>query len=212
MSTFLTALIPILIVFAVFFAIYRSVRGKKSTKLKSIGWLELLIAYLWVLAPIGLVVGLGKISPLFEKVPALNSFRIFDSLTRLVLIIASFYAGVCLWKTLNGAVRKAKIILVALLIFNVLVVKGIYSLAIYAALARADVSIPAKAVFDALMRDITGSLVTAAIIVSWYIYLNRSRRVKEIYGTPSAAQTILPETEVMNSVGTPVAKKDGTNF
>lgn len=211
MSTFLMALIPLLIVFAVFFAIYRSVRGKKSTKLKSIGWLELLIAYLCVLAPIGLVMGLGKISPLFEKVPALNSLGTFDSLTRLVLILASFYAGVCLWKTLKGAVRKAKIILVALLIFNVLVVKGIYSLAIYAALARADVSIPAKAVLDALMRDITGSIVTAAIIVSWYIYLNRSRRVKEIYGTPSAAQTILPETEMMNSAGTPVAKNDGTN-
>jgi hypothetical protein len=211
MSTFLTALIPLLIVFAVFFAIYRSVRGKKSTKLKSIGWLELLIAYLCVLAPIGLIIGLGKISPLFEKVPALNPLGTFDSLTRLVLILASFYAGVCLWKTLKGAVRKAKIILVALLIFNVLVVKGIYSLAIYAALARADVSIPTKAVLDALMRDIMGSLVTAAIIVSWYIYLNRSRRVKEIYGTPSAAQAILPETGMMNSVGTPVAKKDGTN-
>lgn len=183
MSTFLTGLIALVIVFAVFFAIYRSARGKRSTKLKSIGWLELLIAYLCVLAPIGLIMGLGKISPLFEKVPALNSLGTFDSLTRLVLILASFYAGVCLWKTLKGAVRKAKIILVALLIFNVLVVKGIYSLALYAALARADVSIPAKAVLDALVRDITGSLISAAIIASWYIYLNRSRRVKEIYGT-----------------------------
>ena len=211
MGTFLAALLPLLIVLAIFFAIYRSVHGKKSTKLKSIGWVELLIAYLCVFAPIGLIMGLGKISPLFEKVPALNSLGTFDFITRLVLILASFYAGVCLWKTLKGAVRKAKIILVALLIFNVLVVKGIYSLAIYAALARADVSIPTKAVLDALMRDIMGSLVTAAIIVSWYIYLNRSRRVKEIYGTPSAAQAILPETGMMNSVGTPVAKKDGTN-
>jgi hypothetical protein len=212
MSVFLTALIPLLIVFAVFFAIYRLVRGKKSTKLKSIGWLELLIAYLCVLAPIGLVMGLGKISPLFEKVPALNSLGTFDSLTRLVLILVSFYAGVCLWKAQKSAVRKAKIALVALLIFNVLVVKGIYSLAIYAALARADVSIPANTVFNALMRDITGSLVTAAIIVSWYIYLNRSRRVKEIYGTPSAAQTILPETKMMNSASNPIVEKDGTNI
>jgi hypothetical protein len=211
MSTFLAVLLPLLIVLAIFFAIYRSVRGKKSTKLKSIGWLELLIAYLCVFAPIGLIMGLGKISPLFEKVPALNFLGTFDSITRLVLILASFYAGVCLWKTRKGAVRKAKIILVALLVFNVFVVKGIYSLAIYAALARADVSIPAKVLLDALTRDIMGSLVTAGVIVSWYIYLNRSRRVKEIYGALSAAQTIPPATEILNGVGTPVAEKEGTD-
>jgi len=210
MSTFLAALLPLLIVLAIFFAIYRSVRGKKSTKLKSIGWLELLIGYLCVFAPIGLIMGLGKISPLFEKVPALNSLGTFDSITRLVLILASFYAGVCLWKTRKGAVRKAKIILVALLVFNVFVVKGIYSLAIYAALARADVSIPAKVLLDALTRDIMGSLVTAGVIVSWYIYLNRSRRVKEIYGALSAAQTIPSATEIISGVATPVAEKDGT--
>jgi hypothetical protein len=211
MSTFLAVLLPLLIVLAIFFAIYRSVRGKKSTELKRIGWLELLIAYLCVFAPIGLIMGLGKISPLFEKVPALNFLGTFDSITRLVLILASFYAGVCLWKTRKGAVRKAKIILAALLVFNVFVVKGIYSLAIYAALARADVSIPAKVLLDALTRDIMGSLVTAGVIVSWYIYLNRSRRVKEIYGALSAAQTIPPATEILNGVGTPVAEKEGTD-
>ena len=66
------------------------------------------------------------------------------------MILASFYAGACLWKTSKGAVKKAKIILVALLVFNVLVVKGIYSLAIYAALARAEVSIPARVVLTPL--------------------------------------------------------------
>jgi len=63
MNTFVAALLPLLIVLAIFFVIYRSVRGKKSTKLKSIGWLELLIAYLCVIVPIGLFMGLGKISP-----------------------------------------------------------------------------------------------------------------------------------------------------
>ena len=185
MNTLLTALIPLLIIFALFYAIYRSVRGKKSTKLKRFGWLELLIAYLCILPPIGLLMSLGRISPLFEKMPALSSLGTFDFLARLILILASFYAGVCLWKTLKSAVRKAKIALITLLVFNVLVVRGIYNLAIYGVLARTDVSIPSNAVFDAFTRDITGSLVSAAIIVSWYIYLNRSRRVKEIYGTPS---------------------------
>ena len=97
-----------------------------------------------------------------------------------------------------------------MLVFNVFVVKGIYSLAIYAALARADVSIPAKVLLDALTRDIMGSLVTAGVIVSWYIYLNRSRRVKEIYGALSAAQTIPSATEIISGVATPVAEKDGT--
>ncbi len=77
------------------------------------------------------------------------------------------------------------------------VVKGIYSLAIYAALAGADVSIPARAVLDALMKDITESIVTAAVVVSWYIYLNRSQRVREIYGIPTASQSVPPETKMM---------------
>lgn len=211
MSTFLTALIPLLIVFAVFFAIYRSVRGKKSTKLKSIGWLELLIAYLCVIVPIGLIMGLGKISPVFEKVPGLNPLGTFDFLTRLVLILASFYGGVCLWKTSKAAVKKAKIILVALLVFNVFVVKGVYSLAIYAALASAEVSIPARAVLDALMKDITGSIVTAAVVVSWYIYLNRSQRVREIYGTRAVAQPAPPEIKMMDGDVTPSTEQDAKN-
>jgi len=211
MNTFVAALLPLLIVLAIFFVIYRSVRGKKSTKLKSIGWLELLIAYLCVIVPIGLFMGLGKISPVFEKVPGLNPLGTFDFLTRLALILASFYAGACLWKTSKEAVKKAKIILVALLVFNVLVVKGIYSLAIYAALARIDVSIPARAILDTLMRDITGSIVTAGVLVSWYIYLNRSRRVKEIYGALSAAQPVPSETKMIDGSVTPSREEDTKN-
>ena len=194
MNAFVAAVLPLLIVFAIFVVIYRSVRGKKSTKLKIIGWLELLIAYLCVIVPIGLIMGS---SPVFEKVPGLNPLGTFDSLTRLVLILASFYVGVCLWKTSKTAVKKAKTMLIALLVFNVFVVKGIYSLAIYAALAGADVSIPARAVLDALMKDITESIVTAAVVVSWYIYLNRSQRVREIYGIPTASQSVPPETKMM---------------
>lgn len=107
--------------------------------------------------------------------------------------------------------KKAKTILVALLVFNVLVVKGIYSLAIYAALAGADVSIPARAVLDALMKDITESIVTAAVVVSWYIYLNRSQRVREIYGTPTASQSVPPETKIMEGDVTPSTEQDAKN-
>ena len=205
MNAFVAAVLPLLIVFAIFVVIYRSVRGKKSTKLKIIGWLELLIAYLCIIVPIGLIMGS---SPVFEKVPGLNLLGTFDSLSRLVLILASFYGGVCLWKTSKTAVKKAKIILVALLVFNVFVVKGIYSLAIYVALASADVSIPAKAVLDALMKDITESIVTAAVVVSWYIYLNRSQRVRKIYGTPTASQTVPPETKMMEGEVIPSTEQD----
>jgi len=209
MSTFLMAFILPLIVFAVFFAIYRSVHGKKSTRLKSIGLLELLIAYFCVLVPIGLLIDSNKVIAVFEEFRDLTPLSALDFVLRLILIFMSFHVGVCLWKAAKGAVKKAKIFLIALLVFNIVVVKGIYSLAIYFAFAGLDRFIPAKV--DALMRDIRGSHVFAAIIVSWYIYLNRSQRVKEIYGTPLAAQTILPETQIMNGPGTPVTKKDGTN-
>jgi hypothetical protein len=211
MNTIVAALLPLLIVLAIFLVIYRSVRGKKSTKLKSIGWLELLIAYLCVIVPIGLIMSLGKISPIFEKVPGLSPLSTFDFLTRLVLILASFYGGVCLWKTSKTAVKKAKIILAALLVFNVFVVRGVYSLAIYAALASANVAIPARAILDALMKDITGSIVTAAVVVSWYIYLNRSQRVREIYGTPAVAQPVPPETKMMDGDVTPSTEQDAKN-
>ena len=210
MSTFLTALMPLLIIFALFYAIYRSVRGKKSTKLKRFGWLELLIAYFCILVPIGFLMGLGRISPLFEKMSALGYLGTLDFLARLVLILASFYAGVCLWKALKSAVRKAKIVLIALLVFNVLVVRGIYNLAIYGALARTDVSIPANAVFNAFTRDIAGSLLTAAIIVSWYLYLGRSQRVREIYGDiPSVSHAA--EAQMASSAGNSIPDRNGKN-
>lgn len=194
---FFSTIIVLLLVFALFYAIYKSVRGKKSTKLKRYGWLELLIAYLCIIVPIGLLMGLGKISPVFKKLPALSYLDTFDFLARLILIFASFYIGVCLWKTLKSAVRKAKIFLIALLVFNVFVVKGVYSIAIYRELAKADISIPAKVVFDALTSDIIGSLMFATIIVLWYIYLNRSQRVKDLYNSPSVTHD--PEMQVANS-------------
>jgi hypothetical protein len=210
MNTFLPAIISILIVFALFYAIYRSVRGKKSTKLKRFGWLELLIAYLCILVPISLLMGLGRISPLFEKMLALSSLGTFDFLARLILIFASFYAGVCLWKTLKGAVRTVKIFLIVLLVFNVLVVRGIYNFAIYRELARTDVTIPANVVFDAFTRDIIGSLVSTMIIASWYIYLNRSRRVKEIYGISSVPHD--SEIQMASSAEDSLAKKNGKSM
>jgi hypothetical protein len=194
MSSFLPMLITLLIVFAVFFVIYRLVRGEKSMKLKSVGWLELLIVYLCVLTPIGIIMGLGKLAPIIEKMPALNFLGTFDILTRIILILISFYAGICLWKISKNAVRKVKIILVILLIFNVLVVKGIYSLVIYAELTNTGVSIPDNTLIDIIMGDVAGSLFYAAIVVSWYIYLIKSRRVKDIYNTPSLPQTVTQQT------------------
>lgn len=215
MNTFVADLLPLLIVFTIFFVIffviYRSVPGKKSANLKSIGWLELLIAYLCIIVPIGLFLGLGRISPAFEKIPGLNALRTFDFLTRLFLIMASIYGGVCLWKASKTAVIKAKIILFALFVFNVLVGKIVYNLAFYAALAEAEVSIPARAVLAALRKDITGSIITIVVVVSWYIYLNRSRRVKEIYGTSAVAQSVPTETKMMEGNVSPSIKHDAIN-
>jgi hypothetical protein len=194
---FFSAIIVLLLVFALFCAIYRSICGKKSTKLKRFGWLELLIAYLCILVPISLLIGLGRISPVFEKMPSLSYLGTFDFLARLILIFASFYTGVCLWKTLKSAVRKAKIFFIVLLTFNVFVVRGIYNIAIYRELARNDISIPATVLFDAFTKDIIGVLVSTAITILWYIYLNRSQRVKELYDSPSVTHE--PEMQVANS-------------
>jgi hypothetical protein len=207
---FLSAIIALLLVFALFYAIYRSVRGKKSMKLKRFGWLELLIAYLCFIVPIGLLIGLGRVGPIFEKLPALSLLGTFDFLARLILIFASFYVGVCLWKTLKGAVRKAKIFLIALLTFNVFVVRGLYNFAIYRELARTDISIPANVVLDAFTRDIIGSVVSATVTVLWYIYLNRSQRVKMLYNNPSVTHE--SETQMVNSAEDALAEKNGKSM
>jgi hypothetical protein len=74
------------------------------------------------------------------------------------------------------------------------VVKGIYSLVIYAELTNTGVSIPDNTLIDIIMGDVAGSLFYAAIVVSWYIYLIKSRRVKDIYNTPSLPQTVTQQT------------------
>lgn len=211
MSTLIIVLLPLVIVLTIFLVVYRSVPGKKSSKLKRISWLEILIAYFCVLAPTGLFMGFGKISRVFEKVPDLKPLSYIDLLLRLILILISLYVGVCLWKTAKGAVKKAKIMLIALLVFNIVVVKGIYNFAIYATLASAGLSIPAKVLLDAIIGDAIGSIAYAAVIVFWYIYLNRSQRVREIYGTPSVTQTIPHETNPKQGAGIRSSDEDGTS-
>jgi len=92
--------------------------------LKGIGWLELLIAYLCVFVPIGIIMAKGKISSVFENWPDLRPLGYIDSLLRFILILMSIYVGVCLLKSAKGAVKKVKIFLIALLVFSIVVVEG----------------------------------------------------------------------------------------
>jgi len=78
-------------------------------------------------------------------------------------------------------------------------VQGIYSLAIYVVMARANINIPASVVLDAFTSDIIGAIVISTVVVAWYIYLIRSRRVRETYNTSSTASS---------SQSDPLEKKD----
>jgi hypothetical protein len=168
------------------FATTSVVEKPSGTKhvLKGIGWLELLIAYLCVFVPIGIIMAKGKISPVFENWPDLRPLGYIDSLLRFILIFMSIHAGVCLLKSSKGAVNKVKIFLIALLVFSIVVVEGIYSLAIYVVMARANLNLPASVVLDSFMSDIVGVIAISTVVVSWYIYLNRSQRVREIFNNP----------------------------
>lgn len=187
----LLMIIVLLYILASPFAIYALVPGKRSTKLQAIGWLELLIVYLCLILPIRLIFGIGDHGKVIDiiKFPELFPLSIIDLLLGIVLFSMSIFVGVCLWKTSKGAVKKAKIFLIALLIYQIVVVRGIYNFIFFAELSNANINIPARAVLDAFTKDIMGTIVTAVILGACYIYLNRSQRVKEIFNTSPEASS-----------------------
>ncbi len=125
------------------------------------GWLFLFCLSLTVLNPLlaitSQVLRYRYLSLYFDQLPGLIIVTISNGILATGMTIFSIYTGICLWKILPGAVNIAKKYLLAYLGYSMLInlyVKG----------AAAAV------------------ILTGVYIVVCYAYLNKSNRVKSIYG------------------------------
>ncbi len=178
-------LAPLLIIIAIPTLIYFFVKGKKTKKLQKIGWLELLITCLLIFFPMGQLMAFNALQDVFDRFPDLEYLSMIDSIFRIIIIFWSIYAGVCMWKVSPGAVIKAKIFLIVFFVFQVVIVRLLYNFIFYSEMASKNIILPANSILHAYSSDILGFLASLLVIGSWYIYLNKSKRIKEIYGISS---------------------------
>lgn len=140
------------------------------------GWLALFVFTLVVSNPAGtiinLVSGYQETSAFFHRVPGLRNMIIADTALSLGLMAFSVYAGIALWKLKPGAVAVAKKYLLTALLYSLLVLALPF---VFGLPERA-----AQAVFNELLKGVPGSILYVAI---WYLYLLKSKRVRETYGT-----------------------------
>ncbi len=143
---------------------YRGVRG----------WLLILCLNIAILDPftmlltIFLVVSATK--PYFGEHPELLRLCLVSGICRLALAVFSVYAGLGLWKVVPGALSVAKRYLLAVVLYSVV-----------ASFLPALVGVPQESYQEFAGQTVFNSFLTMAYAIAWYIYLQRSRRVKATY-------------------------------
>ncbi|NOT59252.1 MAG: DUF2569 family protein [Acidobacteria bacterium] len=148
------------------------------------GWLLVLCVGLTILTPAaglyGLVVGWRVASPLFAKVPGLESLMILNSMLELVLISWACVVGIKLWGVKEGAVAAVRGFMTA-----TVVLRGLLFLVVAFSPVR-GVGLPAFVAF-----------IQAIIFASiWKSYLTNSKRVKATFAeTPQAPPDLQPDVQ-----------------
>lgn len=150
--------------------------NQTSAELKGVkGWLLFLCLNLTILDPSAVLANLFVVTeaakPAFDQHPEVLRLMLVNGVLRLALMVASLYAGISLWRGLAGAPAIAQK----------------YFLAVFAYSAVAPflpVMAGARdyASDNIIAMNCLNSLVTMVYVVTWYIYLKRSRRVKATYG------------------------------
>jgi hypothetical protein len=140
------------------------------------GWLLLLCINLTILDPFAMLFNLVSITyfvkPHFDNFPALINLMLISGSCGLAIMVFSVYSGISLWKMLPNAVSTVK---------KYFFVVFFYSL--FSVVLPSLVGLPEKAQVDFSANTAFNSLITVLYIAVWYIYLNRSKRVKATYGT-----------------------------
>lgn len=139
------------------------------------GWLLLLCINLTILDPgsifFNLIVVTNLAKPYFDTYQGLFRLIIINGICSIGLMVFSIYAGMSLWRLSANAVNIAK--------------KYLMSVFFYSALAvfLPDLlGIPEKAYSKFAGNTLLNSIVTMCYVTIWYIYLNRSKRVRATFG------------------------------
>ncbi len=146
-----------------------------KTRYKGVkGWLLFFCIGLTILAPIYAIKSVQalyrELSQYFDQFPRLRVITDIETILIICIMVFSISAGVGLWKIRPGAVRMAKIYLLCNLAFQII-----------AAILLLLAGFPAEANKAMLPVLIRGSLTGILYVLIWYLYLNKSKRVKATY-------------------------------
>ena len=143
---------------------YRGVRG----------WLLLLCLNIAILDPVTMLLTIFLVvsatKPYFGEHPELLRLCLVSGICRLALAVFSVYAGLGLWKVMPGALSVAKKYLLTVVLYSVV-----------ASFLPAFVGVPQESYQEFAGQTVFNSFLTMAYAIAWYIYLQRSRRVKATY-------------------------------
>jgi hypothetical protein len=141
------------------------------------GWLLILCLNLTILDPFAMLLSLFSVAnaskPLFDKYPGLLTLIAVSGVGRLAVAVFSVYAGLALWRIAPGAVSTARKYFMAVVLYT-----------LFAFFLPARVGLP-----EDLAQEIAGSssiagMLTISYAFIWYVYLNRSKRVRATYRAP----------------------------
>ncbi len=143
---------------------YRGVRG----------WLLILCLNIAILDPLTMLLTIFLVTsatkPFFGEHPELFRLCLASGICRLALAVFSVYAGLGLWKVVPGALSVAKKYLLAVVLYSVV-----------ASFLPALVGVPRESYQEFANDTVFNSFITMAYAIAWYIYLQRSKRVKATY-------------------------------
>jgi hypothetical protein len=143
---------------------YRGVRG----------WLLILCLNIAILDPLTMLLTIFLVTsvtkPYFGEHPELFRLCLASGICRLTLAVFSVYAGLGLWKVVPGALSVAKKYLLAVVLYSVV-----------ASFLPALVGVPRESYQEFAGDTVFNSFITMAYAIAWYIYLQRSKRVKATY-------------------------------
>jgi hypothetical protein len=144
------------------------------------GWLLLLCINLTILDPFAMLFNLVSIThltkPHLDTSPPLLHLVLIGGACSLALMVFSVYAGISLWKVLPNAISTVKKYFFAVFFYS-----------LFSTLLPSLVGLPEKSQVDFSANTALNSLITVLYVAAWFVYLNRSRRVKATYESAKSA-------------------------
>ncbi len=148
----------------------------QARELKGVGgWLLFLCVTLTVLDPSAVLINLFIVAdaakPYFPEHPGFFRLILVNGVAGIALSVFSLYAGISLWKRLPGAIAVARKYLRTVCAYSVL-----------APFLPRLIGSTFQATDETFALTCLNSFFTIIYAGIWYLYLNRSRRVRATYG------------------------------